>query len=356
MISENFRRLQNLKGPILLTGHTGFKGAWLSLLLEKFEIEHIGYSLPPEKYSLITRIFNGAPIPGEFGDIRNRESLQNCFRKYNPSAVIHLAAQPLVLKSFDDPIETFETNVMGTANVLQVASSFASVESVIVATTDKVYANNESGQFFKETDPLMGKDPYSSSKVGAESAVDAWRELSKVHDGPKIVSVRAGNVIGGGDWAENRLLPDVIRSFSKSEKLLIRNPNSVRPWQHVLDPLIGYLKVLSSSLNNENFDVRAVNFGPAGFGLSVQEVVEVAQHTWQESVQPEIQETNEAAKRESGILNLDSNFAQQEFGWEPNWNQHEAVKSTVLWWRDHLVNGIDAKTLCKKNIDELIEN
>jgi CDP-glucose 4,6-dehydratase len=356
VISESFRCLQNLKGPILVTGHTGFKGAWLSLLLEKLEIEHIGYSLPPENDSLISRIHNGAAIPGEFGDIRNRESLQNFFKKYNPSAVIHLAAQPLVLKSFDDPIETFETNVMGTANILQVASEFDSVQSIIVATTDKVYANNEDGRFFKETDPLMGKDPYSSSKVAAESAVDAWRGLAKVNNGPKIVSVRAGNVIGGGDWAANRLLPDAIRSFSGSEKLVVRNPNSVRPWQHVLDPLLGYLKVLSSSIKNENFDVRAVNFSPIGFGLSVREVVEVAQHAWQESTRLEIRETSGSAKTESSILNLDSNFAQQEFGWEPNWNQNEAVKSTVSWWRDHLLNGIDAKTLCKKNIDELIEN
>ena len=355
MPSEDLRGLGKLNGPVLITGHTGFKGTWLTFLLEKLGVPSIGFSLPPERDSLFSRIHNSKEPTGEYGDIRNPHALQTIFNKQRPSAVIHLAAQPLVLRSFTMPIETFETNSMGTANLLKVASEFSSVKSIIIATTDKVYDNDESGKFFKESDPLRGKDPYSASKVAAEAAVDAWREISKLNGGPKITSVRAGNVIGGGDWAENRLLPDAIRSFSKLESLVVRNPNSVRPWQHVLDPLIGYLKVLSRSLHEEEFDVRAVNFSPRESGLSVRKVVEVAEQSWPQRTSVDFGQEESNMKKESGILNLDSSFAEQEFGWIPKWTQEEAVISTVLWWRDHLLNDIDAKTLCQRNIEELLE-
>ena len=355
MLREDLLGLEKLNGPILITGHTGFKGTWLTLLLEKLGVQCIGFSLPPERDSLFSRIHNSKEPPDEYGDIRNLQALQSFFNVYKPSAVIHLAAQPLVLRSFKMPIETFETNSMGTANLLKVASEFSCVKSMIIATTDKVYDNDESGKFFKESDPLRGKDPYSSSKVAAEAAVDAWREISRLNGGPKITSVRAGNVIGGGDSAENRLLPDAIRSFSKLESLVVRNPNSVRPWQHVLDPLLGYLMVLSKSLLEDSFDVRAVNFSPNAHGLSVREVVEVVKMNWPNETFVSFEDAGSIAKKESGLLNLDSSFAEQEFCWFPNWSQEEAVRSTVLWWRDHLLNDIDAKTLCQRNIDELLE-
>ena len=355
MLREDLQGLKKLNGPILITGHTGFKGTWLTFLLEKLDVPSIGFSLPPEKDSLFSRIHNSKDSSGEYGDIRNLQDLSTFFNKHEPSAVIHLAAQPLVLRSFRMPIETFETNSMGTANLLKIASEFSSVKSMIIATTDKVYDNDESGKFFKESDPLRGKDPYSASKVAAEAAVDAWREISRLNGGPKITSVRAGNVIGGGDSAENRLLPDAIRSFSKLESLVVRNPNSVRPWQHVLDPLLGYLKVLSRSLLEESFDVRAVNFSPNAYGLSVREVVEVVQKNWPKETLVSFEDVGSIIKRESGLLNLDSSLAEQEFGWLPKWSQEEAVRSTVLWWRDHLLNDIDAKTLCHKNIDELLK-
>lgn len=352
---SQFNSLKNLPGPIMITGHTGFKGVWLSLLLDKMGINSIGFSLPPESGSLYSRIVTDRTISGEFADIRSRDSLRKFMKEHNPAAVIHLAAQPLVLNSYKEPVETFETNLMGTVNVLQVASEFDCVKAIILATTDKVYENNENGIFFKESDPLRGKDPYSASKVAAEAAVDAWREISKLNAGPKITAVRAGNVIGGGDWAENRLLPDVIRSFSNTAPLMVRNPNSIRPWQHVLDPLFGYLSVLSRALNEDEFDVRAVNFSPREFGLSVREVVEVAKQSWKLPTSVNFVEEEPILKKESGVLNLNSDFAQQEFGWNPHWSQEEAVRSTVSWWRDYLLNGVKADTLCRRNIDEMLE-
>lgn len=352
---SQFNSLKNLSGPIMITGHTGFKGVWLSLLLERMGVANIGFSLPPESGTLYSRINSYRNIPGEFADIRSRDSLRKFMKKYNPTAVIHLAAQPLVLNSYKEPVETFETNLMGTVNVLQVASEISTVKAVILATTDKVYENNESGKFFKESDPLRGKDPYSASKVAAEAAVDAWREISKLNAGPKITAVRAGNVIGGGDWAENRLLPDAIRSFSNSEPLIVRSPNSIRPWQHVLDPLFGYLAVLTRAINEEEFDVRAVNFSPKEFGLSVREVVEIAKQSWKLPTSINFVQEESRLKKESGVLNLNADFAQKEFGWNPHWSQEDAVRSTISWWRDHLLNEIDADTLCRRNIDEMLE-
>lgn len=339
----------------MITGHTGFKGVWLSLLLDKMGIDSIGFSLPPESGALYSRINQERKTPGEFADIRNRDALNLFMEKYNPVAVIHLAAQPLVLNSYREPVRTFETNLMGTVNVLQAASEISSVKAVILATTDKVYENNENGKFFKESDPLRGKDPYSASKVAAEAAVDAWREISKLNAGPKITAVRAGNVIGGGDWAENRLLPDLIRSFSNSEPLIVRNPNSIRPWQHVLDPLFGYLAVLSRALEEDDFDIRAVNFSPKEFGLSVREVIEVAKQSWGLSTSVNFIQEKSSHKKESEVLNLNADYAREKFGWNPHWSQEDAIRSTISWWRDHLLNEIDADILCRRNIDEILE-
>ena len=231
----------SINGPVLVTGHTGFKGTWLTLLLEKLGVEVIGYSLEPEKDSLYARIGREGMISEKFADVRNFTAVQKFVDITKPVAVIHLAAQPLVLESFRSPRETFDTNVMGTVNLLESAFKSESVLAFLAITTDKVYKNENKGLAFKESDALAGKDPYSASKVGSEAAVDAWQQISKSLGGPRVTAIRAGNVIGGGDWAKNRLVPDLIRGFKSGSKTIIRNPRSLRPWQHVLEPLSGYL-------------------------------------------------------------------------------------------------------------------
>ena len=267
--------LKRLKGPIFITGHTGFKGSWLSLLLNHLGIEHFGYSLEAEEDSLYRRANLERVSSGVVGDIRDLENLSKVIKDVRPSAVIHLAAQPLVLKSYQDPLETFNTNCIGTANVLKAAFETPSVEIVLVITTDKVYRNDNSGRRFVESDPLEGKDPYSASKVAAEAVCAAWQQMSKISGGPKVLVARAGNVIGGGDFAKDRLIPDAIRAITSEQNLLVRSPEATRPWQHVLDPLIGYLKYIESAQSSLSIE-PALNFGPLEPSLRVDNVLEIA--------------------------------------------------------------------------------
>jgi CDP-glucose 4,6-dehydratase len=256
------QRLRELPGPLLLTGHTGFKGTWMTFLLEHLNVHVVGYSLHAEKDSLYDRAERTAAIPEVFADIRDYETLEKFIDQQKPSTIIHMAAQPLVLKSYENPRETFDVNVMGTVNVLDIAFKKDFVKAIIVVTTDKVYRNDNSGRAFVETDPLEGKDPYSASKVGTESVVAAWQQITKVSGGPRVVSVRAGNVIGGGDWATDRLIPDFLRAIDAGETLRIRSPNSVRPWQHVLEPLSGYLMLAERLVTDGATFAEAWNFGP----------------------------------------------------------------------------------------------
>ena len=214
--------LRSQNGPVLLTGHTGFKGTWMTLLLEHLHVPVVGISLVPDKDSLYSLLGRKGVIPEDFIDIRDFNKLKDCFTKYKPSAVLHMAAQPLVLESYKSPRETFEVNVMGTANVLEASTTFSEIKSIGVITTDKVYRNNSQNiRGFIEMDSLEGKDPYSASKVGAESAVSAWRQISKKNTGQQIFSLRAGNVIGGGDQAKNRLMPDIVRSKVENRSLVL---------------------------------------------------------------------------------------------------------------------------------------
>jgi CDP-glucose 4,6-dehydratase len=249
--------LSRLSGPVLITGHTGFKGTWLTILLEKLGIPTIGYSLKPLQGSLFERAEVTGRIPELFADIRDRNSLNSFIELHKPSCVIHMAAQPLVLESYNNPFETFDINVMGTVNLLETSFNHDFIQSIVVVTTDKVYRNDNSGRKFIETDPLEGKDPYSASKVATEAVVSAWQQISKAQGGPRVISVRAGNVIGGGDFANNRIIPDLVRSIMIEKKdVVIRNPESTRPWQHVLDSLAGYILALEATLlgNLENLD------------------------------------------------------------------------------------------------------
>jgi CDP-glucose 4,6-dehydratase len=352
MVGALGKSLRNLPGPVLITGHTGFKGSWMTLLLQQLGVSVIGYSLQAEKGSLYDRAKLKGHLPEEFADIRNYKKLKKFIEKHKPSVIFHMAAQPLVIESYRKPLETFDVNVLGTSNLLDIAFALHEVEIVVVVTTDKVYKNDESGEAFIENDPLEGKDPYSASKVGTEAAVKAWQQISKISGGPKVVSVRAGNVIGGGDFAKDRLIPDIVRSYLTGEPLLIRNPKSIRPWQHVLDPLMGYIKTAEFLLNGH--DLKSVNFGPRGEELSVQQVVEIAKNHFGKSLKIVIEEQKESdsKKIESNLLSLNSNFALETLGWQPLITKISAISLTLNWWHEVLVNNANSYELVRKQIQE----
>jgi len=348
------KRLRELPGPILVTGHTGFKGTWLTLLLQRLNVPVIGLSLAPEPDSLFARAHRTGAIPESFIDIRDFDAVDTFMEAHHPSAIIHMAAQPIVLESYQRPRETFETNVMGTVNLLDAAFKTDFIEALVVVTTDKVYRNDNSGIAFTESDALAGKDPYSASKVGTESAVAAWQQISKVMGGPKVVAVRAGNVVGGGDWAENRLMPDLIRGFTRGEKIEVRNPDSTRPWQHVLDPLKGYLLALEAILSGR--DASAFNFGPESKSLSVKEVVEISRDAWPLSTSVEFSETPLHEGAEAVELHLDSNAAREVLDWRPSWSQEESVIATVKWWERVINDSREPVDACASDMDFMLEN
>jgi CDP-glucose 4,6-dehydratase len=349
------QRLRELPGPLLLTGHTGFKGTWMTFLLEHLKVPIVGYSLPPEKDSLYSRAERDGAIPEAFADIRDYEALEEFIDLHKPSTIIHMAAQPLVLKSYENPRGTFDVNVMGTVNVLDIAFKKDFVKSIIVVTTDKVYRNDNSGRAFVETDPLEGKDPYSASKVGTEAVVAAWQQIAKVSGGPSVASVRAGNVIGGGDFAENRIIPDLIRGAMSGKPSEIRNPASTRPWQHVLDPLWGYLLTLTETLNSKS--VPNLNFSPREQSLSVASITEIAISSWSAiEVQAHFAKSSDIkeSQAESHELNLDSGLATSILGWKPSFTQQEAVVSTIEWWKSVSVKKIPASILIDIDIEDFL--
>jgi CDP-glucose 4,6-dehydratase len=317
------------------------------LLLEELGIEVVGYSLPPEADSLYFRIGREGKVLEEYADVRDLNSVQNFISRTKPVAIIHLAAQPLVIESYKSPRETFETNVLGTVNMLDAAFQASQIKAFIAITTDKVYKNDNRGIAFKESDALSGKDPYSASKVGSEAAIAAWQQIAKSVGGPKVVATRAGNVIGGGDWAKDRLIPDLIRGFSREEVVQVRNPNSTRPWQHVLDPLIGYLLTLEEVLKGET--IEAINFGPRESSLAVNEVVGIVKKIWGESAIVKM-ETSSDSIYEASRLELDSLLAKELLNWEPVWDQKGAIQATTEWWKGLFLENKKASDLCLGDI------
>ena len=340
--------IRELPGPLLLTGHTGFKGAWMTFLLEYLKVPVLGYSLQPEKDSLFERTERMGAIPEVFADIRDYETLEKFIDEKRPCTIVHMAAQPLVLKSYENPRETFDVNVMGTVNILDISFKKNFVKAVVVVTTDKVYRNDNSGRAFVETDPLESKDPYSASKVGTEAVVAAWQQISKVSGGPKVVSGRAGNVIGGGDFAQDRLIPDIIRGLISENRIEIRNPDSTRPWQHVLDPLVGYIKVVEACLKGSTLE--SVNFGPDATELSVKNLVEFGSTIFPELSNlltfKEISQNSKEAKR----LNISSNLSKGALNWKPRWTSERSIKLTFEWWKDLIESGADPTSLCARDI------
>ncbi len=352
MIEQNFANLKQLSGPALITGHTGFKGTWLTILLERLGVEVVGYSLAPIEDSLYKKLNRNKSIHEKYSDLRNLSDLTKFVESTKPSLVFHLAAQPLVLDSYEFPRETFEVNLMGTVNLLEACKGQDQLKAVLVATTDKVYLNKNLNYKFKENSELQGKDPYSASKVAVENALIAYSNMRNVSMAANIVALRSGNVIGGGDVSKNRLIPDLVQAFNRSEPALIRNPASTRPWQHVLDPLFGYLLTAESTLNGN--DLKAVNFGPNSDSLSVKSVSELAKSTWGEGAFLEIE--NSIDNFEAKTLELDSSYAQQVLEWSPKWTQEKAVIDSIKWWKDVLKNDFSYQEVVKRDLDFLFES
>jgi CDP-glucose 4,6-dehydratase len=339
---------------VFVTGHTGFKGAWLSLWLTELGARVHGYALePPTRPSL----FDEADVRSRLAshtiaDVRDWETLAKAIRLAKPEFVFHLAAQAIVRYGYREPRQTYETNVMGTVNLLDAVRAADSVRVCQIITSDKCYENREWIYPYREDEPMGGADPYSSSKGCAELVVSAYRrsffDPARVErHGVSLASVRAGNVIGGGDWAEDRIIPDCIRALSKNEVIPVRNPSAIRPWQHVLEPLSGYLQLAAAQYTEPARFSQAWNFGPTGVGhLSVRQVVdEVIRHwgsgSWQGGSAPERTNARGGSFHEATFLKLDINKATDLLQWRPLWAGHEAIAQTVLWYRDRAFAGQD---------------
>lgn len=337
----------------LVTGHTGFKGTWLSRTLVLAGAQVHGLSLAPEQGSLYAQINDLGLKSSTILDIRNRNHVNSYFKNKKFDGVFHLAAQPLVLKSFEEPIETFETNVMGTAHLLDSIISNESAQWVLVITTDKVYKNIEIEEGYSEEDALGGKDPYSASKSATEMVVNAWRAIAENKKSKIVLCVaRAGNVIGGGDIAKDRLVPDLIRSFYKNIPAVIRNPNSLRPWQHVLDPISGYLQIGEQLISRRSI-ASAYNFGPSDDSkLNVESMAKAACSMWKNNAGYVIK-SNANQPSESALLWLSSERAHLDLGWKNKLDATTAIRWAIDWERES--HETDAKTATDFQIKEFFE-
>jgi CDP-glucose 4,6-dehydratase len=332
---------------VLLTGHTGFKGGWLALMLHRLGAHVTGIGLAPDTVPNLYELAGvAATCDSQFCDIRDRERFSRLVRDARPEVVLHLAAQPLVRASYREPVETFDTNVMGTVHLLEALRDLADCRVAVMVTTDKVYENREWHWPYREVDALGGHDPYSASKAASEIAIASYRSAFLSGQGLALASARAGNVIGGGDWSDDRLLPDAIRAWQAGAALAIRNPTSIRPWQHVLEPLAGYL-VLAQSLWSEPELAGPWNFGPdASENASVREVIEMARSAWGEA---DVAYGASTGPHEAGRLTLETAKARELLNVRPRWGLQESVTRTVTWYR-RLIEGTSARALCEEDI------
>lgn len=335
---------------VFLTGHTGFKGSWLSLWLGSLGAKMKGYALEP---STVPALFSVARVAegmeSDIGDVRELATLSASMAAFKPDIVIHMAAQPLVRLSYREPVETYATNVMGTAHVLESARHVDSVRCIVCVTSDKCYENQERDRGYCEDEPMGGHDPYSSSKGCAELVISAYRcSFFSAKEGPALASARAGNVIGGGDWADDRLIPDILRSFEKSAPVVIRNPHATRPWQHVLEPLAGYLALAEALWHDGQKFAEGWNFGPSDEDAwPVQQIVERMVQRWGEGARWELD--GQEHPHEASFLKLDCGKVRVRLDWAPRWNLATALERTVEWHRDWLQNK-DMRAACLKEI------
>ncbi|PKQ20014.1 MAG: CDP-glucose 4,6-dehydratase [Actinobacteria bacterium HGW-Actinobacteria-6] len=335
---------------VLVTGDTGFKGGWLAQWLLELGAEVSGLALEPDTQpSLYDELGLSRHIDHIMGDIRDAAIVKSVMHRIRPEAVLHLAAQPLVRRSYAEPILTFETNVMGTANVLEAARGLDSVGAVVVVTTDKVYRNNDTGAAFSEDDPLGGYDPYSASKACTEIVAQSYQQSFLDAARIPMATARAGNVIGGGDWALDRIVPDCVRALGLAEPIGVRNPSSLRPWQHVLEPLSGYLWLVALMLEGDSRAVDAFNFGPdPESARTVGELVNRLVAGWGSGswMQPE----QVAQPHEAALLRLDISRVADRVGWRPVWAFETAVDRTVEWYRRHHLAEMSARELVAADI------
>jgi CDP-glucose 4,6-dehydratase len=341
---------------VLVTGHTGFKGSWLALWLARLGAKVCGYALPPEsELGHFQQLKLERLIEHRIGDIRNAVELARCFEEFQPEIVFHLAAQPLVRYSYAQPKETFDVNVAGSVNILEGCRNTASVKALVYVTSDKAYRNNEWVWGYRENDELGGHDPYSASKAAAEIVFSAYRDsFFQQRASFGAASVRAGNVIGGGDWAEDRIVPDCIRAMLADQPIPIRNPASTRPWQHVLEPLHGYLMLATRLLEDPRVYSGPWNFGPnTGSVKTVMELAQLVIGIWGSGELQAAPQTN--AVHEARLLHLSCDKAHQLLNWYPCWDAGEAISETVHWYRAVIAEGEDALTVSSAQIENYME-
>ena len=338
------------KKRVLLTGHTGFKGSWLSIWLQSMGVVLRGIALSPPSSPALFDVANVAKsMDHQVADIRDYDKVLSLVAQFKPEIIIHMAAQPLVRKSYQQPIDTYATNVMGTVHVLEAARHAGSVRAVVNVTTDKCYDNKEWVWGYREDEPMGGHDPYSSSKGCAELVSSAYRNSFFKAEGIAMATARAGNVIGGGDWAPDRLLPDALRALQKQESVKIRNPHAIRPWQHVLEPLSGYLILAEGLYEKGHTFAEGWNFGPREEDAqSVRWIVERLCESWGRGAIWE-QQTGEHP-HEAGYLKLDISKARQRLNWEPRWSLQTALTHIIDWHQANL-SGLDMHEYCLQQID-----
>ena len=340
---------------VLLTGHTGFKGGWLTLWLRSLGAEVCGYSLPPSTDpSLFETARVGEACRSVLGDIRDLPALEQAFGDFAPDIVLHLAAQPLVRRSYQDPLETYSTNVMGTAHVLDLVRRTPTVQAALIVTTDKCYENLEQIAPYRETDRLGGRDPYSNSKACAELVTQSyWWSYFSLAGSPAVATARAGNVVGGGDWSPDRLVPDLMQAFAKGRAAVLRNPDAVRPWQHVLEPCCGYLLAVEHICATPAASPRAWNFGPDAEGnVAVGAVAAGLAAAWGEDAGYEIRR-EPGAVHEATLLTLDHTRARADLGWQPRWPLEVTLAKTADWYRAREAGG-DMQALCEQQLSDYV--
>ena len=356
--------LENMVSPdfwknrrVAITGHNGFKGSWLSFWLLEMQASVYGFSQAAETGpALFEQLGLASCLNHQLGDICNTEQVQGWLHQSQPDVLFHLAAQPLVRRSYREPLLTWQTNVLGTLNVLEAVKALDKPCAVVVVTTDKVYENREWVYAYREEDQLGGHDPYSSSKAATELAVTSWRSsFFSAGIGIRIATARAGNVIGGGDWSEDRIVPDLVRALVDEKPIAIRNPQAVRPWQHVLEPLSGYLQLAEKLAQDENpIWQGAFNFGPEATDFrSVKGLVEESLKSWQGTWQ---EQSDPFAPHEAKLLSLTIEKARQQLGWQPRWNFNEAIEQTISWYREVLKNNSNPVELCREQIFQYVDS
>jgi CDP-glucose 4,6-dehydratase len=332
---------------VFLTGHTGFKGSWLSIFLNLLGAEVKGYSLKPEQKLNLFDLANISNLISSsiIGDIRDYKKLKKSIFRFSPDFIIHMAAQPLVRNSYVNPKYTYEVNTLGTVNILNILNELNFIKAALIVTTDKVYFNDNKTNYYKENDPLGGFDPYSNSKSCAELVVNSYNHSFFKQKNIFVATARAGNVIGGGDFSKDRIIPDYFRSLSKNNKLVLRSPNSIRPWQHVIDPLYGYLLLLMQLHKKKFFTNNSWNFGPDKLNnKSVSSVINLINKEFNNSVKISKKNSRSSKFYESKILMLNSEKSKKFLNWKAKYSLKETIKLIVFWHKEFLA---------KKNILKL---